>query len=103
MFSLEAIEPSALAHDPEIATTQSALQHPRDIYLELRAHIEQQREAILTTRRRSLETPYGGPCPPIGVHRYFFKLYALDDRLTLSAAASIARTELVGTYGKTGK
>jgi len=49
------------------------------------------------------------------VHRYFFKLYALNDRLTLSAAASkdqieaqmrgqvIAGTELVGTYGKTGK
>ena len=57
---------------------------------------------------------YGGPCPPIGRHRYFFKLYALDSELTgLSAATKpellkameghvLAHTELMGTYQKVG-
>ncbi len=57
-------------------------------------------------------TGYGGPCPPIGRHRYFFKLYALDAMLPnlgqvskakLEAAMKphvIAHTELMGTYHK---
>ena len=59
-------------------------------------------------------TGYGGPCPPIGRHRYFHKLYALDSVLTglnkptkaqLEAALQghvIAQAELVGTYRKSG-
>jgi len=55
---------------------------------------------------------YGGPCPPIGRHRYFFKLYALDTRLPdgwqptkaqLEMAIEghiLAQTELMGTYQK---
>ncbi len=57
-------------------------------------------------------TGYGGPCPPIGRHRYFFKLYALDTVLPdlgqptkkqLEAAMAghvLAQAELMGTYQK---
>jgi hypothetical protein len=57
-------------------------------------------------------TGWGGPCPPIGRHRYFFKLYALDALLPalktgrkaeVEQAMSghvIARAELMGTYQK---
>ena len=31
---------------------------------------------------------YGGPCPPSGTHRYFFKLYALDTTLSLDSKAT---------------
>ena len=53
---------------------------------------------------------YGGPCPPIGRHRYFFKLYALDKQLDLKPGATkrtveqamenhiLAHCELMGTY-----
>jgi Raf kinase inhibitor-like YbhB/YbcL family protein len=53
---------------------------------------------------------YGGPCPPSGVHRYFFKLYALSSTLTLAPNAGkvaveqamkvsiLAQTELIGLY-----
>ena len=54
---------------------------------------------------------YGGPCPPKGkAHRYFFKIYALDEELELQAGASkkdllkvmqghvMAEGQLVGTY-----
>ena len=56
------------------------------------------------------KTGWGGPCPPIGRHRYFFKLFALDTVLqdlgeptsaTLQAAMEghvIDATELMGTY-----
>jgi Raf kinase inhibitor-like YbhB/YbcL family protein len=57
-------------------------------------------------------TGYGGPCPPVGRHRYVFKLYALDAALGDRGALAkrdleraleghvLARAELVGTYQK---
>lgn len=59
------------------------------------------------------KTGYGGPCPPIGRHRYFHKLYALDSLLpdlkqptkaALEQAMQghiLGQTELIGTYQKT--
>ncbi len=56
---------------------------------------------------------YGGPCPPKGpAHRYFFKLYALDTKISLRPGASkgelenameghiLASGELMGIYGR---
>src|SRR5260370_31679454 len=36
------------------------------------------------------EIGYGGPCPPSGTHRYFFKIYALYSELALNAGATKA-------------
>lgn len=55
---------------------------------------------------------YGGPCPPTGTHRYFFKLYALDTELSLPSSTKIGdleeamkghildQTQLVGLYSR---
>jgi Raf kinase inhibitor-like YbhB/YbcL family protein len=57
---------------------------------------------------------YGGPCPPGGVHRYFFRLYALDSALNVPPRASrevvervmrdhvVAEAELIGRYQRAG-
>ena len=53
---------------------------------------------------------YGGPCPPGGTHRYYFKLYALDKELGMAPGASkhqvlaamkghvLAEAQLMGRY-----
>jgi Raf kinase inhibitor-like YbhB/YbcL family protein len=63
-------------------------------------------EGMNTARKHS----YGGPCPPWGTHRYFFKIYALGTKLDLSPNSRkkdvekamqdhvLAKGELVGLY-----
>lgn len=60
-------------------------------------------------------TGYGGPCPPSGTHRYFFKLYALDTELNLPVGSAkkqiesamqghiLAKAELIGLYKRVGR
>jgi hypothetical protein len=55
---------------------------------------------------------YGGPCPPSGTHRYFFKLYALDRQVGLASGATkkqleaamdghiLGTAELIGRYSR---
>ena len=55
---------------------------------------------------------YGGPCPPSGIHRYFFKLYAIDKNLEFQNIPNktdilkaiekniIASSELIGLYSR---
>lgn len=55
---------------------------------------------------------YGGPCPPSGTHRYFFKVYALDTKLVLNPNSRkknverameghmLAKGEIIGVYNR---
>jgi Raf kinase inhibitor-like YbhB/YbcL family protein len=65
-------------------------------------------EGLNDFRRHS----YGGPCPPSGTHRYFFRVYALDTKLNLDSNSRkkdiekamkghiLAHGELIGLYGR---
>lgn len=76
------------------------------------AHGQSLPEATVVGSNDWRKRAWGGPCPPVGKHRYFFKLYALDVTLPLSPVATKADVEaamvghilgqatLMGTYSK---
>ena len=77
-----------------------------NVFVHRRLHV-----AALVGLNDFKKTGYGGPCPPIGRHRYFHKLYALDITLDLRDATKsqieramqghiLANAELIGTYQK---
>ena len=61
------------------------------------------------------KTGYGGPCPPSGTHRYFFRIYALNSKLKLDSSATraevlkgiegciLAEGRLMGKYERAAK
>ena len=90
------------------------------VYYDIPATVGELREAFPPDERPELggaqgitdfrRIGYGGPCPPGGTHRYFFRLYALDTVLGLAPGATkrqvlqaaeghiLAQAELMGTY-----
>ena len=68
--------------------------------------------AVFVGNNSSGKIGYDGPCPPSGTHRYFFKLYALDETVGLLPGADkgellkameghvLAQGELMGTFSK---
>jgi Raf kinase inhibitor-like YbhB/YbcL family protein len=68
--------------------------------------------SIVVGRNSWGRNDYGGPCPPSGTHRYFFRLYALDTTLSLSGNVKkmevltaiqghvLGMAELMGTFSK---
>jgi Raf kinase inhibitor-like YbhB/YbcL family protein len=68
--------------------------------------------AVFTGKNSAGNIGYNGPCPPGGIHRYFFKLYALDEMVGLLPGADkgellkameghiLAQGELMGTFSK---
>ncbi|MEN6621894.1 MAG: YbhB/YbcL family Raf kinase inhibitor-like protein [Smithella sp.] len=69
-----------------------------------------QGDSILQGSNSWSRTGYGGPCPPKGTHRYFFKLYALNEVLPLKPGMTkkellqsmkghiLAEAQLMGKY-----
>ena len=78
----------------------------------IRDHLRENEVYGIEGRNDFKQNQYGGPCPPSGTHRYFFKVYALDYLLTMPPSTNkeqlleamkeyiIAYGELIGLYGR---
>lgn len=79
----------------------------------LEENVKREKESKNGMRQGNNDWPkigYGGPCPPSGTHRYYFKLYALDAMLDLNPGATkadllkaqaghvLAEAQLMGKY-----
>ncbi len=83
---------------------------PKNIYKQ--SYVETALGTMCQGRNSWQRIGYGGPCPPSGTHRYFFKVYALDTDLDLSPDATkkhllaameghiLAQGELMVTYSR---
>ncbi len=85
--------------------------NPKDKIIKEGAYLDDWMEGITSFGKNG----YGGPCPPSGTHRYFFKLYALDKKVSLGENSGkeelikemqghiLAKAELVGLYSRQNK
>jgi Raf kinase inhibitor-like YbhB/YbcL family protein len=90
---------------PQVKTLKSGL--PPDVQLKLEGDL-----SALQGKNDFGKIGYGGPCPPRGTHRYFFRLYAIDTLLDLGPTPTrstvlraieghiVAEGRLMGTYAR---
>ncbi len=107
-----------IVHDPDAPSgdwVHWVLYHLPPSVSELAEHVPAQDtlpNGAMQGRNDFKKIGYGGPCPPSGTHRYYFRLYALDSTLSLHDGATreelekamqghiLAAVPLMGTYQK---
>ena len=78
------LAPSITSLDEGVAADLVATLEPKTV-------VKQPRLTVSQGRNDFGKIGYGGPCPPRGVHRYFFRLYALDQRTELGRVRHVQR------------
>ncbi len=78
--------------DPSVTSFDAGVAAEPVVTLESKTNDRQPRLTFSQGKNDFGKIGYGGPCPPSGVHRYFIRLYALDQRTELAPGAT--RSEL---------